>query len=558
MARPTDTRRAKLIAMLGALIMLAGTLLVVAPRAGAVVDEGPILELGSKVTVCHRTNSVHNPYVSATVDFEASNPGSKDDHTHHLGPLFDPSTIYPTPRSDDAWGDIVPSYDANDDGDVTDEGDFEGLNWTAEGYAIWNGDCSIPQPVADLTLVKKVTGTVPDQGWSFGFTVTPEEGDPVDVTLSGSGEDTEASTDPALGLPPGDYTVSENGAGDADFVGFVCTDDNDDDAVVAQSTDATDMDAVLDGLVDGDAITCTFTNDFPGDSLDDAYLTIAKEVSPAPAEGADPQFHFTGPDEEEYDLGHGDSTDAFALTPGTYTVTEADTSAYDLKDVTCTTWNEQEQQVDFDNYSDVTDGVQVTLGEGDAVTCTFTNGPTTTTQTVPIPTPTTAPPVGSLQIVKAVTGDAPANWAFQFTGDLGTFPLTNVKPSNTGVDLPVGAYTVTESSDETAVLTDISCTGADAAVDLATRSVTVDLEADADVQCTFTNNYPEVEPDVVTTSTEPPTTQPAEVLPDVVVRPETLPRTGDNTRNMAGIGFALLAFGSVLVGASRREFLKLH
>src|SRR4051794_24010185 len=53
-----------------------------------------------KVTICHRTNSVTNPYVQITVDFSGADGGlvhdqGNGDHTTHTGPVFDASADYP-------------------------------------------------------------------------------------------------------------------------------------------------------------------------------------------------------------------------------------------------------------------------------------------------------------------------------------------------------------------------------------------------------------------------------------------------------------------------------
>src|SRR6185503_1075203 len=69
-----------------------------------------------RVTICHRTNSVTNPYVKITVD-EASvdgnegNDNGQGDHLlEHLGPVFDANNPPPPPHNGDQWGDIIPPF----------------------------------------------------------------------------------------------------------------------------------------------------------------------------------------------------------------------------------------------------------------------------------------------------------------------------------------------------------------------------------------------------------------------------------------------------------------
>ncbi|MFL6089731.1 MAG: hypothetical protein ACJ71Z_06295 [Aeromicrobium sp.] len=79
------------------------------------------------VTICHATNSSTNPYDVISPAAE----GAVNGHAGHTGPVFQAGAT--------SWGDIIPPF--NDINHTS----FGGLNWTAEGQAIYNNGCN---PVA--------------------------------------------------------------------------------------------------------------------------------------------------------------------------------------------------------------------------------------------------------------------------------------------------------------------------------------------------------------------------------------------------------------------------
>jgi uncharacterized protein DUF11 len=100
--------------------------------------EGHVEGGGSaKITICHATSSVHNPYVEITVSVHAAD-GISDGHEggdhfgEHEGPLFDASM-----EQGDDWGDIIPSHD--DEGNAMPLG---GMNWPG-GRAILEAGCEV-------------------------------------------------------------------------------------------------------------------------------------------------------------------------------------------------------------------------------------------------------------------------------------------------------------------------------------------------------------------------------------------------------------------------------
>jgi hypothetical protein len=145
---------------------LAGAFATLAIAGALLLAASPVLATKGethKVTICHRTNSVTNPYTSNTVDYSSVDGGlvhdnGNGDHTNHLGPVFDWQNPPPPPHNGDQWGDIIPPFtwpgDANHAG-----GSFPGLNWTAEGRAIYHdGKCDGPKD-PNATPTPTPTGT---------------------------------------------------------------------------------------------------------------------------------------------------------------------------------------------------------------------------------------------------------------------------------------------------------------------------------------------------------------------------------------------------------------
>jgi uncharacterized repeat protein (TIGR01451 family) len=126
---------------------------------------------GDKITLCHATHSVNNPYVVITVDTSAAdglaggNEHPQGDHFHHHYEVGDQTVVFDlSMQQGDEWDDIIPPI----------PGVHAGLNWTTEGRAIFDNDCEFsapPQqnPIVGITKSGPSTATV---GGTFSYTVT--------------------------------------------------------------------------------------------------------------------------------------------------------------------------------------------------------------------------------------------------------------------------------------------------------------------------------------------------------------------------------------------------
>ena len=175
----------------------------------------------SKVTICHATSSVKNPYVKDSVNENSivTPSGTPTGHGEHTGP------VYPGRR----WGDIIPPFPYNNDHGGTSI--YPGLNWTTDGQAIWNGGCLVdltepPELPTTTTTHPEVTTTTSSSTTTTthpeGSTTTMHPGGSTTTTLPPTTTPTTAPpserpppiTDPGGGveiLPPTEAVVVDPG-----------------------------------------------------------------------------------------------------------------------------------------------------------------------------------------------------------------------------------------------------------------------------------------------------------------------------------------------------------
>jgi uncharacterized repeat protein (TIGR01451 family) len=216
----------------------------------------------NKVRICHRTNSISNPYKSEEVDLSAT---GGPDHTTHTGPVFDPDATYPAPHNGDQWGDIIK----------------DGLNWE-EGEEIWGNDCKVAGIGPVLKLKKKVKNDWNDAIPSDFSATIDNNGAETTVQLSADWVE--------YPIEPGSFTVTEEpmlgyelkkaskecaseDAGDGEV--FECTLENEDLPPVPGCTDPTAKN--YNALATQDDESCTYP---------EGTLTVTKTIKNAP-EGVD-------------------------------------------------------------------------------------------------------------------------------------------------------------------------------------------------------------------------------------------------------------------------------
>jgi LPXTG-motif cell wall-anchored protein len=126
-----------------------------------------------KITLCHRTDSYSNPYVTESVDVASE---LFEGHDGHNGPVF----FAAIPKGT-KWGDIIPAFDFG-------PGEQYGGKNVPEGQAILDNDCVAPDAVTTTTTPVSLA------------TTTTTEPESITTSTTVGGRTITASTEPVGGL----------------------------------------------------------------------------------------------------------------------------------------------------------------------------------------------------------------------------------------------------------------------------------------------------------------------------------------------------------------------
>lgn len=167
-----------------------------------------------KVTICHRTDAANNPYVQNEVaadsaDGDTGNDNGQGDHSEHTGPVATSEAVAQGFKdADQKWGDIIPPHN-----------NFVGLNWTAEGQAIYNNGCNyvVITPTLNISATPELTPTSGVQP-TVNPTLTPTVIIPTGIKPTG----VQPTSTPKAGepLPQGAYQPALHGQGNPELGGI--------------------------------------------------------------------------------------------------------------------------------------------------------------------------------------------------------------------------------------------------------------------------------------------------------------------------------------------------
>jgi hypothetical protein len=183
------TRKASATSLAGIGMIFVGLLAIVLAGLGVPLAGATQPDPEHKITLCHRTDSRTNPYVTESVDVASA---LFEGHDGHDGPVFSPDL-----PEHEKWGDIIPAFDFGP-GEQ-----YAGKNLSTAGQAILDAGCVVAGTTTTTTSTSTTdststtTSTVPDE--STTTSTSPPNG----TTTSSSaprpaGTTTSTSTGPGV------------------------------------------------------------------------------------------------------------------------------------------------------------------------------------------------------------------------------------------------------------------------------------------------------------------------------------------------------------------------
>ena len=207
------SRKVSAPSLAGTVMILVGLFIMLLAVLGVSVAGATQPNPEHKITLCHRTDSYTNPYVTESVDVASA---LFEGHDGHNGPVF-----YAAIPKGTKWGDIIPAFDFGP-GEQ-----YAGKN-VPEGQAILDNDCVLPDTTTTSSSTSTTSTTQPQETTtssttSTTTTSTTEPASTTTVTVAG------VTAKPGPGVSPqgtpADPTTSTvvpgaiNGGGTLPFTG---------------------------------------------------------------------------------------------------------------------------------------------------------------------------------------------------------------------------------------------------------------------------------------------------------------------------------------------------
>ena len=205
------TRKANATSLTGIGMIFVGLLAIVLAGLGVPIAGATQPNPEHKITLCHRTASRTNPYVTESVDVASELFAGHDGHN---GPVFSPDL----PEHEE-WGDIIPAFDFGP-GEQ-----YAGKNLSTAGQAILDNGCVLPDTTTTTSTIPEestTTSTSPPNGTTTSSEGTTTSTSAGPVVTDFGGPDRPVGSQGTPGVVPG-VTGADPGSGSLPFTGSPVT-----------------------------------------------------------------------------------------------------------------------------------------------------------------------------------------------------------------------------------------------------------------------------------------------------------------------------------------------